>query len=447
VLDWALEERIGFSHFISVGNMLDVSFGDLIDYLAMDRWTGSILLYIESITESREFMSAARAFARNKPIVAFKGGRFPESAEAAASHTGAMAGVDSVYEAAFKRAGIVRVLEMADMFDCAELLARPKSPQGSRLAIVTNAGGPGVMATDALLERKGILAKLSDETIEGLHRHLPAAWSRRNPVDVLGDASAARLAQAVQLVLADPEVDAVLVVFAPQAMSKPTDAAKAVIEVARKSPKPLLTSWMGGATMRRGIERFNQAGIPTYSSPEQAVRAFMYLVSYARTREVLYETPRDIPVEFPLDRGKLRAVFDTILSEGHDVLTESTSKALLDAYEIPIAKPYVARSADDAAQLAQRIGYPVAMKVMSPDITHKTDVGGVALGLGDEHEVRRTFDDILAAAREKRPDAWIEGVTVQKMIPRAGGQELIVGAKRDQVFGTVLLVGGGGTAA
>ncbi len=238
-----------------------------------------------------------------------------------------------------------------------------------------------------------------------------------------------------------------LVLFAPQAMSKPTDAAKAVIELAKKSAKPILTSWMGGLTMDKAVDLFNQAGIPTYSAPEQAVRAFMYLVSYARRREVLYETPRDIPVEFPLDRNKLRAVFDTILSEGHDILTESTSKALLHAYEIPVAKPYVARCVDDAVRLAHRVGYPVAVKVMSPQITHKTDVGGVALSLANDDEVRTAFERIVASAKEKRPDARVDGVTVQKMVTSPVGHELIVGAKRDPIFGAVMLVGAGGTAA
>ncbi len=447
VLDWALQEQIGFSQFVSVGNMLDVSIGDLIEYFGTDGWTQAIILYVESISEAREFMSAARAFAREKPIIAYKAGRFAESAQAAASHTGAMAGVDTVYEAAFNRAGIVRVFDMADMFDCAELLARQMAPKGPRLAIVTNAGGPGVMATDALLERSGVLAQLADASLEKLNLHLPPAWSHHNPIDVLGDASADRLAKALEIVLADEGVDAALVIFAPQAMSQPTDAAQAVIEVARQIKKPVLTSWMGGLTMQSGVALFNAAGIPTYAAPEQAVRAFMYLVSYARTREVLYETPRDIPVEFLLDRGKLRAVFDTILSEGHDTLSESTSKALLEAYEIPVARPYVARTAEDAVQLANRIGYPVAMKVLSPQITHKTDVRGVALSLAKDDEVRAAFEQIVATAREKRPDASVDGVTVQKMVTSPVGYELIVGAKRDQVFGSVLLVGTGGTAA
>lgn len=447
VLDWALQEKIGFSHFVSVGNMLDVNLGDLIDYFATDQLTESIIMYVESIHESREFMSAARAFSRKKPIIAYKAGRFAESAQAAASHTGALAGVDSVYEAAFRRAGIVRVFEMADMFDCAELLARQKTPQGPRLAIITNAGGPGVMATDALLERKGTLAPLSNATLDELNQYLPDAWSRHNPIDVLGDATPERLAKAVEIALADNGVDAILVIFAPQAMSAPTDAAIAVIEAVKKSRKPVLTCWMGGISMQRAIQRFNAAGIPTYSAPEQAVRAFMYLVSFARTREVLYETPQNIPVEFPLDRARLRAVFDTILSAGHDTLTESTSKALLEAYEIPVSKPYVARSADDAVQLAQRVGYPIAMKVLSPQISHKTDVGGVALDLATDAAVRAAFERIVTAARQLRPNAQVDGVTVQAMVSHPSGIELIVGAKRDPVFGVVLLVGAGGIAA
>ncbi|QDU56757.1 bifunctional acetate--CoA ligase family protein/GNAT family N-acetyltransferase [Aeoliella mucimassa] len=447
ILDWARQEHVGFSHFVSLGNTLDVTIGDLIDYFATDSWTESLILYVESITEAREFLSAARAFSRNKPIIAYKAGRFAESAEAAASHTGAMAGVDTVYEAAFNRAGIVRITEMSDMFDCAELLARQEPPKGPRLAILTNAGGPGVMATDALLDRDGVLAKLKPESIEKLNEFLPAAWSHGNPVDVLGDASPERLGKALDIVVADEGVDAVLVVFAPQAMSKPLQAAEAVIEVAKKTKKPVLTSWMGGVSMAEAIDRFNRSGIPTYAAPEPAVRAFMYLVSYARTKEVLYETPREVPVGFRLDRGKLRGVFDTILSEGNDTLTESTSKALLESYEIPVAKPYVARTAEDAVSLAERLGYPVVQKILSPEITHKTDVGGVELSLATAEEVTASFNRIVGKAAELRPDAHIEGVTVQKMITSPVGRELIVGARRDAVFGMVLLVGAGGTSA
>jgi acetyltransferase len=447
VLDWATQQQVGFSHFVSVGNMVDVGLADLIDYFALDEQTHSIILYVESIAEAREFMSAARAFARRKPIVAYKAGRFAASAQAAASHTGAMAGVDAVYQAAFARAGIVRVFEADDMFDCAELLARHPAPKGPRLAILTNAGGPGIMATDALIERNGVLAALDPGSLERLNTLLPSSWSRGNPVDVLGDASPDRIAGALEVVLADRGVDAAIVLLTPQAMTDPTASADLVAKVASHSTKPVLASWMGGSAIEEGVSRLNAAGIPTYSSPEKAVRAFMYLVSYGRNREILYETPRDIPIEFALDRNRLRGVFDTILGEHRDLLTENTSKALLDAYGIPVSKPHVARSADDAVQLARRIGYPVALKVHSPQISHKSDVGGVALNLANDREVERAFERIVQEARQKRPDADVEGVTVQQMVQTAGGYELIVGAKRDPVFGPVVLVGAGGFSA
>jgi len=447
VLDWALRENVGFSYFVSIGNMLDVSFGDLIDYFAQDQITDAIILYVESIHGARQFMSAARAFAREKPIVVYKAGRFEQSAKAAASHTGAMAGVDDVYQAAFDRAGMVRVFELDDMFDCAELLARHPSPAGARLAIITNAGGPGVMATDILIERHGELASLRDDTLQALSDVLPEAWSRGNPIDVLGDAQPERFADALRIVLADGGVDAALVILSPQAMTDPTEVAKAVVNAAGKSHKPVLTAWMGADLVAKGVEKLNEAAIPTYSSPEQAVRAFMYLVSYARNRQVLYETPREIPVEFSLDRNKLRAVFDTILSEGHEVLSEGMSKALLEAYEIPVTKPHAAHSPEDAVRLAQRIGFPVAIKILSPDITHKTDVGGVELNIPNDHEVKAAYERIVRAAKQNDSDARIEGVTVQRMVSAPRSCEMIVGAKRDPVFGTVLMAGAGGTLA
>ncbi|QDT02158.1 Succinyl-CoA ligase [ADP-forming] subunit alpha [Rubripirellula lacrimiformis] len=447
VLDWAIQENVGFSNFVSVGNMLDVGIADLIDYFATDGYTESIILYMESISKGREFMSAARAFAREKPIIAYKAGRFAQSAKAAASHTGAMAGVDSVYEAAMARAGIVRVFDVDDLFDCAELLARQKTPSGPRLAIITNAGGPGVMATDALLDRHGVLADLSETTIAKLNEKLPASWSHGNPVDVIGDAPPERFSAAAEIVLADEGVDGVLVVLSPQAMTDPTGAANAVIEVAKRSHKPLIAAWMGGGKVRQGIELLNDAGIPTYSSPEKAIRAFMHLVSYARNRETLYETPREVPIEFSLDRKKLRDVFDTVFNEGQDVLSESASKTLLEAYEIPVTKTSVARSAEDAVQCATAVGYPVALKIFSPDITHKTDVGGVELNLANSDAVAGAFNRILSRAKQHRPTARLEGVTVQHMLVAPNGRELIIGAKRDPVFGTVLMVGAGGTNA
>ncbi|MCK4873280.1 MAG: GNAT family N-acetyltransferase [Phycisphaerales bacterium] len=447
VLDWAIKEDIGFSHFVSIGNALDVSIGDLIDYFGQDAETSSIILYAESVTDARQFMSAGRAFARTKPIVAYKAGRFAESAKAAASHTGAMAAEDDVYDAAMQRAGIVRVFEVGDMFECAELLARGRIPTGPHLAIITNAGGPGVMATDTLVERHGVLATLSDETMEKLNAVLPPFWSHNNPVDILGDAPAARYAEAAEIVLADKAVNAALVVLTPQSMTDPTATAEAVAAIARKSRKPVLAAWMGADAVAEGIQVFNQAGIPTYTSPERAVAAFMYLVSYSRNIDVLYDTPREMPVSFALDRDKLRDIFDTVLLSAGETLSESFSKAMLDAYEIPTTRPRSAHSADEAVQAARRVGHPVVLKILSPQITHKTDVGGVVLNLRDDAEVRAAYQRIVDDAATHRPDATIEGVTVQKMIDTKAGFELILGAKKDPVFGAVIMVGSGGVTA
>lgn len=447
VLDWAIDEGIGFSYFVSVGNMLDVSMADLIDYFGSATETRSIILYIESLGHAREFMSATRAFARTKPIVAYKAGRFSESAAAAASHTGAMAGVDAVYEAAFQRAGIVRIFEVDDMFDCAELLARQQPPKGDRLAIITNAGGPGVMTTDALIALDGDLAKISDDTVEKLNECLPPFWSHGNPVDVLGDAPPDRFAKALEIVVKDPGVDAVLVILTPQAMTDPTATAHAVGKVAAKAHKPILAAWMGGGMVSDGLQILNEAGIPSYTAPEKAIRAFMHLVSYARNLEILHETPRDLPVSFSLDRKRLRGVFNTILTEGSEILSENVSKSFLEAYEIPVTKPHLARTADEAVEVAESEGYPVVLKIHSPQITHKTDVGGVRLNLSSEQAVRTAFEQMMNEASEKRPDADLVGVTVQKMVSYPNSFELILGTKRDPIFGSVILVGMGGTAA
>jgi len=447
VLDWAVDEGIGFSYFVSVGNMLDVNIADLIDYFGSATETQSIILYVESITEAREFMSAARAFARTKPIVAFKAGRFAESAQAAASHTGAMVGVDAVYAAAFQRAGIERIFQIEDMFDCAELLARQNPAKGERLAIITNAGGPGVMTTDALIDRDGKLATFSDETMAKLGESLPPFWSHGNPIDVLGDAPPERFAKALEIVLEDGGVDAVLVILTPQAMTDPTATARAVGQVASQASKPVLAAWMGGHTVSDGTDLLTKAGIPTYNTPEKAVRAFMHLVSYARNLTILHETPRDIPMSFTLDRQRLRGVFDTILTEGTEVLSENVSKAFLEAYEIPVTKPHLARSAEEAVRIARRDGYPVVLKIHSPQITHKTEVDGVTLNLGSDEAVVQAYGRMVRTAAEKRPDATIVGVTVQKMVTYPNGFELILGAKKDPVFGAVIMVGMGGTAA
>jgi len=447
VLDWALENRVGFSHFVSVGNSLDVDFGDLIDYCGEDEHTRSIILYIESVSDARTFMTAARAFARHKPIIAFKAGRFPASAQAAASHTGAMASEDAVYDAAFQRAGIARVPDLGDVFDCAALIGRGRFPAGPRLGIVTNAGGPGVIATDALIAQQGELAALAPETLAKLDQDLPPAWSHGNPVDVLGDANSKRIEKAVAAVLADRGVDAVLVIVTPQAMTNPGATARSLAKLAGESRKPLLAAWLGGRAMREGLAVLAEAGIAAYPTPEQAVRAFMTLVAYARNLETLYETPKDVAIQFPYDRAEAKRRFVATRLGAGGVLPEDVSKELLASYGIPVARPEVADSAAAAVAIADRIGYPVVLKVRSPDITHKTDAGGVALDLAGAEMVAAAWDAIMRSAREQRPDARLEGVTVQKMIAARDSLELILGIKQDPVFGTVILAGMGGVGA
>jgi acetyltransferase len=446
VIDWARDEGIGFSHVVSFGNMLDVDLGDLIDYLALDGHTRAVVLYVESITDARKFMSAARAFTLGKPIVAYKAGRFAASAQAAVSHTGAMAGEDAVYDAAFQRAGIVRVGRISQVFATAELLARERPPRGARLGIVTNAGGPGVMAADALLARGGEVAELSDQTVATLKALLPPSASTRNPVDVLGDATPDRYRGAVEAVLADEGIDAVLVILTPQAMTDPTGAAEAVAAARGSSRKPLLAAWLGGPSVQPGLRVLAAAGVAGYTYPEQAVDAFMHLVSYARNRETLYETPRAIPVSFALDRGRVKELLGAVLSEAQDVLSETASKVLLDAYEIPVTKPLPAASADDAAEVADGLGYPVVLKVRSPDVTHKTDVGGVQTGISTPEEVRAAYERIVGTVAEREPQARVQGVTVQSMVS-GPGYELLVGARTDPTFGAVIAVGAGGVSA
>ena len=447
LLDWAMQQKIGFSHFVSVGNMLDVGFGDLIDYFAEDPHTKSIILYVESISDARGFVSAARSFSRSKPIVAYKAGRFSESAHAAASHTGAMASEDAVCNAVFQRAGIERVYEMGAMFDCAELLAGNRLPRGPRLAIVTNAGGPGVMATDALIERKGVLARLSDTTVTKLSAALPPWWSHGNPVDVLGDAGADRFATALSIVLTDEQVDSVLVMLTPQSMTDPTETAAQVAAAGRTAGKPVLATWIGGMRVAEGTRILQEGGIPTYPSPEGAVEAFMHLVSFARNREILYEIPRDVPVSFRLDPQSMADVVRPLMNAGSTTLSETDSKTLLDAYGIPTIQARPARSVEEAVALAESAGYPIVLKIWSPDITHKTDVGGVRLGLRDADGVRAAYTELVEAVRIKRPHAQIWGVTVQPMADVSSGQELIVGMKKDPNFGAILLVGSGGVTA
>jgi acetyltransferase len=447
VLDWAVEGKIGFSHFVSVGNALDVDFGDLIDYFGEDEHTRSIILYIESIGQARAFMTAARAFARQKPIIAFKAGRFPASAEVAASHTGALASEDAVYDAAFQRTGIARVGDLGDVFDCAELIGRGKIPAGPRLGIVTNAGGPGVIASDALIAQQGSLATLAPETLARLEESLPLAWSHGNPVDVLGDANSKRIEKAVQIVLADGNVDAVLAIVTPQAMTNPTATARVLGKLAQQSRKLVLAAWLGGRAMREGLSILADAGIAAYATPEQAVRSFMTLVAYARNLETLYETPKDVAIQLPFDRAEARRRFLGTHRGAGRVLAEDVSKELIASYGIAVTTPIAAASASEAVSIARQIGYPVVLKVRSPDVTHKSDVGGVALDLSSAEMVAAAYASMTRRLRERRPDARLDGVTVQKMIRSRDAVELILGIKKDPVFGTVIMAGMGGVGA
>ncbi len=446
VIDWAGAHDIGFSHFVSLGDADDIDFGDLLDYLASDATARAILLYIESVRDARKFLSAARAAARNKPVLVVKSGRVPEGAKAAASHTGALAGSDDVYDAAFRRAGMLRVDDIDELFDAVETLARMQPLKGDRLAILTNGGGPGVMATDALIGRGGHLATLSEETIAALDAVLPTSWSHGNPVDIIGDAPPERFAEATRILLKDPGVDALLVMHVPTAVSLGEQAARAVAEVAKASERNVLTSWLGQVTAEPARQAFSAAGIPTYTTPDAAVRAFMHMVHYHRNQELLMETPPSIPEGFEPATTSARLLVENALAGGRDTLTEPEAKAVLAAYGIPVVETHVATSPEGAARMATEIGFPVALKILSPEVSHKSDVGGVALELESGEAVREAATAMIQRVRELIPEAQITGFTVQQMAHRPGAEELIVGMVNDSIFGPVILFGQGGTA-
>lgn len=445
ILDLATHENLGFSNFVSVGSMIDVDFGDLIDYFGTDPQTKSILMYIEGVTDAREFISAARHFSRTKPIIVVKAGKFGESAKAAASHTGSLTGEDNVYDAAFKRAGIVRVNEIVDLFNCAEVLRIQPLPKGPNLAIITNAGGPGIMATDALLAREGKLAKISQNTIEELNLNLPNYWSKGNPIDILGDAKADRYTNAIEACLKDKNVDGLLVIYTPQGMVDATELAKSIAELynSKRSSKTLLTSFMGYEDVADANLLLSQNGIPTYSTPEQAVATYMYMYQYERNLKLLYETPEELPVDSVPPKRPLMVIMKNAAKENREILTEVEAKQLLEYYNIPVAKTLVAKTIDEAVWSASQICYPVVLKILSPQIVHKTDVGGVILDINSEKDLRKAFDDIIQRAKEHYPEAEIQGVTVQPMIKKKG-YEVILGSKTDSLFGPIILFGMGG---
>ena len=443
VLDLSIREHIGFSYFVSLGSMLDVNFGDVIDYLGNDPQVGSIVMYMENLTRHRNFMSAARAVARIKPIIVLKAGRTRTGAAAAASHTGALAGEDAVYDAAFNRAGIVRVRTFEELFDCAELLAKQPKTMGPGLAIVTNSGGPGVMAADAFSDYRFKPVTLSDETLKKLDAVLPPHWSRGNPIDILGDSGVEEYCKVVAICEDAPEVNGLLVILVPQAMIDPVEVANAICDQIKDRPFPVLTSWIGGPLAEHGRAVFHRAGIPTFDTPERAVRAFTNLWRYAQNIELLQQIPSGLPRRLDFDRQKAGSLIRQGLERKTPVMTEVESKALLAAYGIPINPTEIAFSADEAVRKAQQIGYPVVLKIYSREISHKTEAGGVALGLKNDADVREAYSRIIHSAMTLAATGGTEGATVQPMLPPPM-VELILGAKKDPDFGPVVLFGMGG---
>ncbi len=452
ILDWSFHENVGFSAFVSIGSMLDVGWGDLIYYLGDDPRTKSIVMYMETIGDARSFLSAAREVALTKPIIVIKPGRTAQAAEAAASHTGSLTGSDEVLAAAFRRSGVLRVDRIDDLFNMAEVLAKQPSPRGPRLSIVTNAGGPGVLATDALITSGGELAPLAEETMQALNELLPPHWSHSNPIDILGDADPERYAEAIQIAANDPNSDGVLTILTPQAMTSPTQTAQALKKIyARpagyKYGKPILASWMGGADVTGGESILNQANIPTFPYPDTAARVFQYMWRYQERLESLYETPY-LPIGYGEDEFKhflSSELVDEIRQSGRTILTEFESKRILEAYGIPTVITRLAESADEAAAKAEEIGFPVVVKLNSETITHKSDVGGVRLDLANADEVRNAYLRMEQAVSEKFNSEDFLGVTVQPMLKLDDGYELIVGSSPDPQFGPVLLFGTGGT--
>ncbi len=444
VLDWSLRENVGFSGFVSVGSMLDVNWGDLVDYFGNDPRTHSIVIYMESIGDAGSFLSAAREVSLTKPVIVIKAGRTAAAAKAAASHTGSLTGSDDVLEAAFRRSGVLRVNSIADIFFMSDVLAKQPRPRGKRLCIVTNAGGPGVLATDALVAGGGELAELSPETLSAFDKILPPQWSHNNPVDILGDAEPERYAKSLEIAAKDPNIDGMLVVLTPQDMTNPTQIAEKLKPYAKGLNKPVLASWMGGAEVAAGEQILNQAGIPTFQFPDSAVRAFNYMWRYSYNLKGLYETP-SLPQheEAEVQRGKAAHIIQEARSSGRTILTEYESKQLLTAYGIPTVDTRIAVTEAEALRAAEEIGYPVVLKLYSFTITHKTDVGGVQLNLSDAAAVKTAFQTIRQSVTEKMGSEHFQGVTVQPMV-KLDGYELIVGSSLDAQFGPVILFGTGG---
>ncbi|HUS18469.1 MAG TPA: acetate--CoA ligase family protein, partial [Terriglobales bacterium] len=446
ILDWSLQEKVGFSSFVSTGSMLDVGWGDLIRYFGEDPYTKSILLYIESIEDGADFLAAAKEVTPRKPIIVIKAGRTAAASKAASSHTGAMTGNDAVMDVAFRQAGILRVERISDLFYMAEIFSKQPLPQGPRLTILTNAGGPGVLATDALLGSGGELTPLDPAVEASLNEVLPPHWSHANPIDILGDADPQRYARAFEIAAADPTSDGILVVLAPQGMTDPAHCAAALLPYVRQSKKPVLASWMGGKVVEPAQQILNGAGISTFPYPDTAARAFTYMWEFAKRRNSLVLADKmeaqslDIPVE-----GRLLAmqVIEVAQRAGRSILTEVESKQVLEAYGIPTVPTFVAATPEEAVAIAQHLRYPVVMKLHSETLTHKSDVGGVRLGLDSDAAVQQAFTEMRQEVSLSQGAEHFLGATLQPMI-RRDGYELIVGSSTDPQFGPVMLFGLGG---
>ncbi len=443
VLDWSLHEQVGFSAFLSIGSMLDVGWGDLIDYLADDFHTQSILIYMESIGDARSFLSAAREVAVRKPIIVIKAGRTEAAAKAVSSHTGTLMGNDAVLDAAFRRVGVLRVRTIEDLFDMAEVLSKQPRPKGPRLALVTNAGGPGVLATDMLVAEGGKIAALSEESLRKLNETLPSHWSRNNPIDVLEDADADRYGKAIEIVSSDPNNDGILAIVTPQAMTDATAIAKGLQKFKRLPGKPILASWMGASEVADGEAILNASGIPAFQYPDGAARTFCYMWRYSDSLRALYETPALSAggLDNDVRHARVETMIRAARQANRTLLTETESKEILEAYGIPTVKTLIATTAEEAMEAAAKLGYPVVLKLYSETVTHKTDVGGVKLNLRSEKEVRDAYYDIERSVQEI-PGAFL-GVVVEPMI-QTDGYELILGSSIDPQFGPVLLFGSGG---
>ena len=445
ILDWAQVSGVGFSNVVSVGSSADVDFGGILDFLVNDPETESILLYIEGIRQSRSFMSALRAAARTKPVIVIKIGRHAAGSRAARSHTGALVGADDVFDASLRRAGVVRVQTVVQLFAVAQALSSNYQPDGNRLVILTNGGGPGAMAADHTADLGVPLAELTPATMEALDKVLPNVWSHANPVDIIGDATPERYEQAIALCMRDANVDGMLVILTPQAMTAPTEVAKKVIALAQQHRKPLIACWMGEAQVAEARRLYAEARIPCYRSPEPAVETFSFLSNYYQNQKLLMQAPQPLAHQTEPDIEGARLIIEGALAEKRHVLSEMESKALLSAFHIPVAQTMIARSPNEALLLAEQLGFPIAMKINSPDITHKSDVGGVRLGLANAQAVRAAYHDTIGTVSKILPEARIDGVAIEPMLQKPNGRELMVGVVADKTFGPVITFGAGGT--